>query len=156
MNLSSQLLSGGRRTASTPSRRGLLNTPGPTRGRMAALAAALVRALPSMMFVKLAELVLVLVPGSVEEERTFTMGFIKDRLRNRLGEEHLNTAQDAAAIQPCHISFQGCHGCVGQRGDRAWTLLYGVVRHQTNNKDSLASCGHTVEQMFRRGCSDTF
>lgn len=43
-------------------------------------------------FVKLAELVLVLVPGSVEEERTFsTMGFIKDRLRNRLGQEHLNT-----------------------------------------------------------------
>ena len=33
-----------------------------------------------------------LVPGSVEEERTFsTMGFIKDKLRNRLGEQHLNT-----------------------------------------------------------------
>jgi hypothetical protein len=40
-------------------------------------------------FVKLAELVLVMVPGSVEEERTFsTMSFIKNKLRNRL-DQHL-------------------------------------------------------------------
>jgi hypothetical protein len=43
-------------------------------------------------FAKLAELVLVMVPGSVEEERTFsTMSFIKSKLRNRL-DEHLRPA----------------------------------------------------------------
>ena len=38
-------------------------------------------------FERLAELILVMVPGNVEEERTFaTMGFIKSKLSNSLGE----------------------------------------------------------------------
>jgi hypothetical protein len=56
-------------------------------------------------FIKLGELVLVMVPGSVEEERTFsTMGFIKNELRNRLGEEHLNSA--VSMFSQKHFSLQ--------------------------------------------------
>jgi len=42
-------------------------------------------------FVTLADIALVQVPGSVEEERLFSkLNFIKDERRNRLDEEHLN------------------------------------------------------------------
>lgn len=43
-------------------------------------------------FVKLGEIAMVLVPGSVEDERVFlAMGYIKNKLRNRLGAGGANT-----------------------------------------------------------------
>ncbi|MGQ3286018.1 hypothetical protein [Bosea sp. (in: a-proteobacteria)] len=42
-------------------------------------------------YIKLAELALVMTPGSVEEERMFSdMAYLKDDTRNRLQECHLN------------------------------------------------------------------
>ncbi len=42
-------------------------------------------------FVRLAELVLVQTPSSVEEEREFSkLGWLRDKFRNRLQQEHLN------------------------------------------------------------------
>jgi hypothetical protein len=53
----------------------------------------LVRAASISEFVLLAEICLVQVPGSVEEERMFSaMNYIKNFLRNRLAEQHLNVA----------------------------------------------------------------
>ncbi|KAJ9528162.1 hypothetical protein QJQ45_005792 [Haematococcus lacustris] len=45
---------------------------------------------------RLAELAMVMVPGSVEEERMFSaMAYLKDDTRNRLNEEHLNACARA-------------------------------------------------------------
>ncbi|KAJ9528914.1 hypothetical protein QJQ45_000478 [Haematococcus lacustris] len=45
---------------------------------------------------RLAELAMVMVPGSVEEERMFSaMAYLKDDTRNRLNEEHLNVCARA-------------------------------------------------------------
>ncbi|KAJ9515939.1 hypothetical protein QJQ45_016887, partial [Haematococcus lacustris] len=56
-------------------------------------------------YIKLAELALVMTPGSVEEERMFSdMAYLKDDTRNRLQECHLNVTQE-----PRHLLFLEPH-----------------------------------------------
>ncbi|KAJ9530549.1 hypothetical protein QJQ45_012511 [Haematococcus lacustris] len=51
-------------------------------------------------YIKLAELALVMIPGSVEEERMFsTMAYLKDDTRNRLQECHWNVCAHVCAQQ---------------------------------------------------------
>ena len=56
-------------------------------------------------FLELAKIALVQVPGSVEDERIMSaMSYIKNRQRNRLGEESLNNcvrvfSQDAFTLE---------------------------------------------------------
>jgi hypothetical protein len=71
---------------------------------------------------KLGELAMVLVPGSVEEERVFsTMKFIKTPLRNRLKERHLNSAMRIFLYKRFSIASRpGCSRFPYHRAMQIW------------------------------------
>jgi hypothetical protein len=77
-------------------------------------------------YAKLAELAFVIVPGSVEDARTFSsMNYIKNKHRNRLQEKHLNV---------CAALFQ----------QRWWQL------HATEGADSAPPVADAVKK-WREG-----
>ncbi|KAJ9522223.1 hypothetical protein QJQ45_008050 [Haematococcus lacustris] len=63
---------------------------------------------------RLAELAMVMVPGSVEEERMFSaMAYLKDDTRNRLNEEHLNVCARAFHTVTHGVSDFPYHEAIG-------------------------------------------
>ncbi|KAJ9505222.1 hypothetical protein QJQ45_030179 [Haematococcus lacustris] len=78
-------------------------------------------------YIKLAELALVMTPGSVEEERMFSaMAYLKDDTRNRLQECHLNVLADDAAMKDAVLHLAG--------------LSYTAHEHPGVCRISLLSC----------------
>ena len=74
---------------------------------------------------KVAEIALTMVGGSVEDERTFsTLSFIKNDLRSRMQEEHLNAAMRlydskrtyTMSTFPFFDAFLAWDGCIKHRG----------------------------------------
>ncbi|KAJ9514935.1 hypothetical protein QJQ45_002736 [Haematococcus lacustris] len=63
---------------------------------------------------RLAELAMVMVPGSGEEERMFSaMAYLKDDTRNRLNEEHLNVCARAFHTVTHGVSDFPYHEAIG-------------------------------------------
>ncbi|KAJ9516995.1 hypothetical protein QJQ45_027348, partial [Haematococcus lacustris] len=89
---------------------------------------------------RLAELAMVMVPGSVEEERMFSaMAYLKDDTRNRLNEEHLNVCARAFHTVTHGVSDFPYHEAIGvwldaanKKGRYGCTATNKLVTHRHN------------------------
>jgi hypothetical protein len=78
-------------------------------------------------FVKLAQLVMVMVPGSVEDERMFSaMKYLKDPQRNRLQEQHLTACARAFKSKEFSIKSFPYPAAIGKWLDASKRGRYGL------------------------------
>ncbi|KAJ9532398.1 hypothetical protein QJQ45_010477 [Haematococcus lacustris] len=91
-----------------------------------------ITALEIFEYGRLAELAMVMVPGSGEEERMFSaMAYLKDDTRNRLNEEHLNECARAFHTVTHGVSDFPYHEAIGDHFELSFRVGAGRAVHAT-------------------------